>query len=111
MTPKISFIIPAFNAAGFIADAIDSVIAQTIPDWELIIVDDNSSDATLHIADRYAAADARIRVIRRTEGSGGGFIPRYEAVAAAKSDFILPLDADDVILPDYAAILLGFISN
>lgn len=108
MTPDIliSFIIPAHNAASFLADAVNSVIRQTHTNWELIIIDDNSSDSTLSIANDFANVDDRILVLSRKQCSGGAFIPRYEGILAAKGDFILPLDADDLILPDYAAKLL-----
>ncbi|MDE6811405.1 MAG: glycosyltransferase family 2 protein [Muribaculaceae bacterium] len=109
--PEVSFIIPAYNAACFIADAIRAVIAQTLTDWELIIVDDNSQDNTLEIARKFADADPRIRVFHRSVGSGGACIPRYDALRHARSPLILPLDADDVILPDYAATLMTILKE
>lgn len=109
--PEISFIIPAFNARSFLADAIASVTAQTFSDWELIIVDDNSSDDTLLIARDWEKKDKRIRVIHRYAGSGSAFIPRFEAASDARSKFILPLDADDIIPPDYAEIMLFILKN
>lgn len=103
----ISFIIPAYNAADFIAEAIRSVRAQSYPDWELIIIDDLSSDDTLSIAQSFAISDSRIRILKRKDGSGSAFIPRHDGIKAARGEYILPLDADDVILPDYASNLLA----
>jgi glycosyltransferase involved in cell wall biosynthesis len=61
--PKISVVLPTYNGERFLAGAIESVIAQTEVDWELIIVNDASTDSTLEIAKRYAEADSRIRII------------------------------------------------
>ena len=63
--PTVSIIMPAFNAASTIGESIESVKAQTLKDWELIIVDDGSSDRTAAVAQAYARADARICVIER----------------------------------------------
>lgn len=60
--PSISIVMPAFNAAPYIGAAIDSVLAQTYPGWELVIVNDGSTDDTLAIADSYSLKDNRIRV-------------------------------------------------
>lgn len=100
-SPLISIIMPAHNAGRFIATAIEAVIAQTLGDWELIIVDDGSTDDTASVARRYAAADQRIRVYLRAEASGGAFIPRSEAAGYASGEVIAQLDADDYVEPDY----------
>lgn len=63
MTPIVSIVLPCFNGADFLAKSIDSVIAQTFTDWELIIVNDCSKDNSLEIMQRYADADSRIRII------------------------------------------------
>ncbi len=105
-SPAVSFIMPAFNAADFIGQAIGSIIAQTFTDWELIVVDDGSTDNTLGIINEYAAAESRIKVIYRDEPSGSPFIPRRDAIREAKAEIIAPLDADDRIDPDYLEKLL-----
>ncbi|MEO5840401.1 MAG: glycosyltransferase [Acidimicrobiales bacterium] len=97
--PEITVTMPAFNRAAFIARAIDSVQAQSLSSWELIIVDDNSTDATLDIAQRYAASDARIKVFQNDNNLGIG-PTRNRALAEARGRFITPLDSDDWYLPD-----------
>ena len=68
--PVISISMPAYNVEKYIGEAIESIVAQTFTDWELIIVDDCSKDKTLAIASEYAAKDSRIRIIKRKENSG-----------------------------------------
>lgn len=104
---KVTFIMPAYNAGDYIAGAIESVITQNVPYWELIIVDDHSSDSTLEIAGRYAAEDPRIRVISLGEQSGGAYSPRKRAIMEASTAIVAPLDADDAIDPDYLDNLLN----
>lgn len=65
--PKVSIVLPSYNGEKYIRESIDSVIKQTFTDWELIIVDDCSTDSTLHIAKEYAGKDERIRVIHNEE--------------------------------------------
>lgn len=105
--PMVSFVMPAYNSASLLPQAVDSIIAQTFEDWELIIVDDASTDETGVIADDYAARDGRIRAIHRKEQSGSVFRPRRDAIYAAQSNIISPLDADDRIPPEYLANLFN----
>lgn len=65
--PKVSIVLPSYNGERYIRESIESVINQTFTDWELIIVDDCSSDSTLHIAEEYAGWEERIRVIHNEE--------------------------------------------
>ena len=62
--PKISIVLPTFNGERYLKSSIHSILSQTFPDWELIIVDDCSTDGTADIIKRYAQSDSRIRVIR-----------------------------------------------
>jgi peptidoglycan/xylan/chitin deacetylase (PgdA/CDA1 family)/GT2 family glycosyltransferase len=94
---RVSVIIPAHNAAATIAETLDSLCAQTFVAWEAIVVDDGSTDATWEIAARYAARDARIRVLRQSHS--GVSAARNAGVQAAHTDWLLFLDADDWILP------------
>lgn len=105
--PIVSFVIPAFNAARHLPTAIEAVKGQTVGDWELILVDDCSSDNTLEIAQSYAVEDSRIRVLQTERQSGGAYIPRKIAIENAESEIIAPLDADDNIEPDYLRRLLA----
>lgn len=65
--PKVSIVLPSYNGERYIRESIESVIKQTFTDWELIIVDDCSTDSTLHIAEEYAGWEERIRVIHNEE--------------------------------------------
>ncbi len=93
----ISVVIPAYNAAAFIGEAIESILQQTYRDFELIIVDDGSSDATLSIIEAYAQKDARIQVIRKPNGGVSSAL--NAGINAAKSDWVAIMHADDVALP------------
>ena len=104
--PRVSVIMPAYNASAYISEAIEAVQAQTISDWELLIVDDCSSDNTLEIAEDYAAADPRIRILKSSRPSGGAYTPRKRGITEATAEFVAPLDADDYVEPDYLSRLL-----
>jgi len=93
--PLVSVITPAYNSARYIADAIRSVQAQTLDDWEMVIVDDASSDDTSGIVTGFIAADPRIRLIRLAHNSGAG-VARQTALDAAQGRYVAFLDADDI---------------
>ena len=63
ITPRVSIVIPTYNSEDYLAQTLDSVLAQTCSDWELVIYDDGSHDGTVAIADRYRTDDRRIRVL------------------------------------------------
>ena len=94
---NVSVIIPAYNAAETISDTLNSLLAQTWPDWEAIVVDDGSTDATGEIVRGFAERDARFRVI--TQCNGGESAARNSGIALARYDWLLFLDADDWISP------------
>jgi teichuronic acid biosynthesis glycosyltransferase TuaG len=94
--PTVSVIMPAHNAERFIAAAVDSVLAQTLRDWELIVVDDGSTDGTRDVLARYT--DPRITVVSRAR-RGGAAAARNAALAVARGEFVANLDADDRWLP------------
>jgi glycosyltransferase involved in cell wall biosynthesis len=97
-SPDVSVLMPARNAASTIGRSIDSVLRQTLPDWELIVVDDGSSDDTGAIAGRYAKADPRIRVV---EGPAEGEpAARNAGLDLARGRYIAMLDADDLAIAD-----------
>lgn len=95
----VSVIMPSHNSAAFIAETIDSVLDQTYREWELIIVDDRSSDRTLEIVRDYAARDDRVRSIV-LEKNGGAAVARNTAIEAAQGRWIAFLDSDDIWTPD-----------
>lgn len=106
-TPIVSFVIPAYNAARNLPTAVEAIQRQSVTDWELIIVDDWSSDSTHALAQAYSAKDSRIRVLQTKSQSGGAYIPRKIAIENARSEIIAPLDSDDKIDPDYLQCLLS----
>lgn len=94
---RVSVIIPAHNAARFLEATFDSVRAQTYEDWEIVVVDDGSSDGTWELIQ---AAGPRVRGYRR-EQAGGPAVARNLALANADGEFAAFLDADDLLLPRY----------
>src|SRR5687768_6755484 len=94
-----SVVVPAFNVAGCLDRAIDSVLAQTVRDFEIIVVDDASSDATADLARRRAAQDPRIRLLQNRVNSGPS-VARNHGIAAARAEWVAILDADDAYEPD-----------
>ncbi len=93
----ISVIIPAYNAERFLQACVDSVVGQTARDWEMVIVDDGSTDSTPGICDRAAAGDPRIRVVHKP--NGGLSDARNAGIDAARGDRLFFLDADDAVAP------------
>ena len=105
--PTVSVIVPAYNAAATLAETLASVTAQRYAAIEIIIVDDGSTDRTLSIATRFAAADARIRIA--TVLNGGVAAARNIGVHMATGQFIAPLDADDLWHPCYLETLVALL--
>jgi len=98
MTPRVSVIIPAYNAARYLPFAIDSVIAQSYTDWEIVLVDDGSTDNTRALADSYRPIlQDKLQYIYQT--NRGLPAARNTAMRAARGEFLALLDADDVWLP------------
>ncbi len=104
-TPDISVIMPCFNSAPWLGQAIESVRVQQGVDWELILVDDHSTDASLERARQYAARDARLRVLEN-EGEKGSAGCRNTGMRAARGKALFFLDSDDAIYPDALRSLL-----
>ena len=103
--PTISIIIPVYNAEAFLSRTVDSILVQTIKEFELILVDDGSSDKSGEICDKYALADERVRVFHNE--NSGAFNARMYGVAQATGKWIMFVDADDTITPSACADLLG----
>jgi glycosyltransferase involved in cell wall biosynthesis len=103
--PLVSVIVPCWNGSSYLAQALDSVRAQSMADWECIIVDDGSTDGTPEVAARLTEADRRIRVARqRRRGIGAA---RNRGIDLARGLYIQFLDADDAILPDKLTLQLA----
>ncbi len=96
--PEISIILAAYNAEKTINRMLDSIICQTFSDWELIAIDDGSSDSTGRILDNYAGKDNRIRVIHKK--NGGVAAARQDGIDSAEGEYTIHADADDWVEPD-----------
>ena len=106
---KISVPMPAYNAERFIAEAVESILNQTFRDFELIIVNDGSTDGTLAIAERYAAQDERVTVV--SQPNGGISAARNRGLSVAKGEWIAVMDSDDVAMPDRFERQLDFLAK
>lgn len=95
--PNISIIVPVFNSEKFVSTTLDSLIAQTYSDLEIICVNDGSTDASLSILEKYADADKRISVI--TQDNQGVSTARNTGIHAANGDILMFVDADDMLVP------------
>ena len=91
--PLFSVIIPAYNSAAFLPQALDSLLRQTMPGFEAVIVNDGSVDNTQDIIDTYCEKDARFRCIRQE--NAGVSAARNNGLAAAAGEYVTFLDADD----------------
>lgn len=109
-SPVVSIITPLHNSASFISDTIRSVQAQTFADWEMIIVDDCSTDDSVATVERFAAADDRIKIIR-LKNNAGAAVARNTAIEAAEGRYIAFLDSDDLWLPEKLIIQLQFMQD
>ena len=99
----ISIIMLTYNREALVSRAVESVLAQTCRDFELIIVDNGSTDKSGEIADTYAARDPRVRVVHRERGSIGA--GRNTGLDAAQGEYITFIDDDDWVEPDFLAFL------
>lgn len=105
-SPYISIIVPVFNAQSYIYRCIDSVLAQSLNNFELILVDDGSTDKSGAICDEYALADSRVRVFHQS--NGGVSRARNTGINQARGEYVCFVDSDDYLSPDY---LLSFEST
>ncbi|WP_046743503.1 glycosyltransferase family 2 protein [Kordia zhangzhouensis] len=108
--PLVSIITPTYNSAHFVSDTINSVIAQTYSHWELILVDDASSDTTVEILKKYATLDNRIKV-HVLETNLGAAIARNTAIKKASGKYIAFLDADDLWKPEKLSKQIAFMQE
>lgn len=91
----VSVVVPAYNASATLGRALQSALAQTHRNIEVIVVDDASLDGTLQVAREFAAGDRRIQIIERPQNSGGVGAPRNNGIMAATGQYVMFLDADD----------------
>lgn len=98
--PRVSVIMPVYNVETYIAQAIESVLAQSFTDWELLIIDDGGTDRSIDIAAEYC--DPRVRILsQRNRGLAGA---RNSGIAEARGNYIALLDSDDRWLPEKLAL-------
>ena len=98
--PLVSVIMPAYNAARFIAEAIVSVINQTVTDWELLIIDDCSTDDTLKIAETFSSKESKIKVIKNAVNMGVAKT-RNRGMDICNGRYVALLDSDDYWMPNF----------
>ena len=94
--PTVSIITALFNKGPFIKETLDSVLEQTFADWEILIVDDGSTDGSVEIVRAYAERDSRVNLVQRSKAAGPGSA-RNHGLSLAKGSWILFLDADDLM--------------
>jgi len=95
--PAVSVLIPVYNCVSFLEETVNSVFKQNFQNWEIIIVDDGSSDASLSVAHKMCESDSRIRII--SQQNQGVAIARNNAFSNSRGKYLVFLDADDVIMP------------
>ena len=98
---KFSIVTPSFNAERYLPEMLESLRRQSFADWELRIVDDGSTDSTAGIIRKAAEADPRIKPLFMAENSGSCFKPRRLAIESSEGEYIVNVDADDMVEPDY----------
>lgn len=96
--PKVSIIVPVYNAEKYLQECVESVLCQTLSDIELILVDDGSTDSSPALCDQYAAQDRRVKVIHKPNGRAAS--ARNAGLRAASGEYVAFVDADDWISPD-----------
>lgn len=105
----ISVIIPVYNAAPYLPGCLDSVLAQTYRELEILLIDDGSTDGSGAICDRYAAMDPRIRVLHQE--NGGVSRARNRGLELATGELISFVDSDDALEPDMYELLVGLLTG
>ncbi|WP_158992228.1 glycosyltransferase family A protein [Mucilaginibacter sp. L196] len=101
LKPAISIIVPCYNHAEFLPETLNSVLIQTAANWECIIINDGSTDNTEAVAKEWIAKDERFKYIHQQ--NGGLSAARNTGIESARGEYILPLDADDLIGAEYIA--------
>lgn len=107
--PKLSVIVPVYNTEKYLRECVDSILAQTFTDFELILVDDGSTDGSGAICDEYAEKDSRIQVIHQE--NGGVTRARKAGAILSKGDYVTYVDSDDWIDPDTYSNMMAHIEK
>jgi CDP-glycerol glycerophosphotransferase len=103
--PRVSFVVPVYNVEPYLDDCLRSIRAQTVGDFEVVMVDDGSTDGSVEIAERHAERDRRLRLVRQANHGLGH--ARNAGVQAAEGEFLSFVDSDDRLPPDALELLLG----
>jgi glycosyltransferase involved in cell wall biosynthesis len=105
--PRVSICIPTYNGGKYLAETLDCVAAQTFDDFEVVIVDDCSSDDTVKIAEQYVATEPRARLIRNAVRAGSSARNMWRCVEESRGEWIKPLQQDDLLSPDCVARMVS----
>lgn len=111
MPNLITIVTPCHNAESTICETIESVICQSYKDWEMLIIDDCSTDKSFDIIKEYAKKDHRIKYFKTENPSGSPSLPRNIGIDKAKGEYIAFLDADDIWLPNKLEKQIHFIET
>ena len=103
--PRLSVIVPVYNVEAYLARCVDSILAQSFADFELILVNDGTRDGSVSIMEDYAHRDGRVRLVHKQ--NGGLSSARNAGLAAARGEYIHFLDPDDYLEPDFSERLLA----
>jgi len=103
--PQVSVVIPSYNCAAYLPEALDSLLAQTYADFEILVIDDGSTDQTAELLQAYCTQHPKITAIRQQ--NQGVAVARNHGIQQAKGEWIAFLDADDILLPDKLAAQLA----
>ena len=107
---QISIITASYNYEEYIKETIESVIAQTYTDWEMVIVDDGSKDNSVEVIKSYCEQDSRIKLYQHENGENKGLIETVKlGIEKAQNEWIVFLESDDTITPDYLETKLEII--
>lgn len=110
MRELVSIIMPSYNAEKFIKESINSVLAQTYQNWELLITDDVSKDNTVSIVKQYAKNEPRIKLVEKTNNGGAG-VARNDSILRARGRYIAFLDSDDLWMPEKLSKQISFMQH
>lgn len=107
--PLVSIIVPCYNQGAYLAEALDSVLAQTYTNWECIVVNDGSIDNSEEVAQLYVAKDKRFHYIAQV--NQGVSVARNTAIQHSSGKYILPLDGDDLLRPKYVEKAVNYLEQ
>ena len=106
---KVSVVIPVFNAENYLAACLNSVLNQTLQDFEVIVVDDCSTDNSVAIAENYLEKfGGRLKIIALEENTGSGAVPRNEGLKFSRGEYVFFMDSDDLLVNNALEILYAF---